>query len=141
MQDMLGHHVLSDGCRSVVAAARASVVGLLTVLRLREVPQADWPKCALKHGMIPTVRIRWVWPDMDLAAAMEEMDRHGVKQLPLMRDRTVLGMLTRGDLIGFLRWLRLAESSLSRDSRTVCRPTLPSARSIHFASRPGPASS
>ena len=137
MQDMLGHHVLSDGCRSVVAAARASVVGLLTVLRLREVPQADWPKCALKHGMIPTVRIRWVWPDMDLAAAMGEMDRDGVNQLPVMRDGTVLGMLTCGDVIDLLRSRRLAEagSRFSRDSRTVCRRTLPSARSIHFASR------
>jgi CBS domain-containing protein len=93
---MLDHHILSGRRRSVVVKADASVVGLLTLQRLREVPQADWPKTTVKPVMISATRTTWVRPDMDLAAAMGEMDRDGVNQLPVMRDGTVLGMLARG---------------------------------------------
>ncbi len=37
---------------------------------------------------------------------MEEMDRDGVNELPVMVDGQVLGMLRREDIIGYLRTLR-----------------------------------
>ncbi|HXG65086.1 MAG TPA: CBS domain-containing protein [Blastocatellia bacterium] len=41
-----------------------------------------------------------------LWAALEQMDRHGVNQLPVMTDGYLLGILRREDVISFLRALR-----------------------------------
>jgi CBS domain-containing protein len=50
--------------------------------------------------------MRWVRPDTRLWVALQEMDRDGVNQLPVMANGHILGMLTRDGIIGFLRILR-----------------------------------
>jgi len=47
-----------------------------------------------------------VQPDAELWAALEEMDRDGVNQLPVMADGHIQGMLSREDVITFLRTLQ-----------------------------------
>ncbi len=54
----------------------------------------------------PSWLVKRVQPDTDLEAALDEMDRDGVNQLPVMEDGRLLGMLRRGDLVGFLPRLR-----------------------------------
>jgi CBS domain-containing protein len=57
------------------------------------------------QAMIPIERTKRVQPDTGLWAALEEMDRDGVNQLPVMVDGQIQGMLSREDVIGFLRTL------------------------------------
>ena len=38
--------------------------------------------------------------------ALQKLDRDGVNQLPVTRDRHVIGMLSREDVISFLRTLQ-----------------------------------
>ena len=45
-------------------------------------------------------------PDTGLWTALEKLDRDGVNQLPVIRDRHVIGMLGREDVISFLRSLQ-----------------------------------
>jgi CBS domain-containing protein len=47
-----------------------------------------------------------VRPDEELWAALEEMDRDGVNQLPVMTDGRIQGMLSREDVVSYLRTLR-----------------------------------
>jgi len=56
--------------------------------------------------MTPVARLRRVRPDTGLWAAVEEMDRDGVNQLPVMTDGQILGVLSRDDVISFLRTLQ-----------------------------------
>jgi len=44
-----------------------------------------------------------VKPDAELWTALEEMDRDGVNQLPVMVDGQIQGMLSREDIISYLR--------------------------------------
>jgi hypothetical protein len=52
--------------------------------------------------MTPVMRLKRVRPDTRLWAA----DRDGVNQLPVMTDGQILGMLSRDDVISFLRTLQ-----------------------------------
>ncbi len=45
-------------------------------------------------------------PDTELWAALEEMDRDGVNQLPVMADGKLQGMLSREDIISYLHTLQ-----------------------------------
>jgi predicted transcriptional regulator len=50
--------------------------------------------------------MKQVRPEDDLWGAIEEMDRDGVNQLPVMMESKVVGMLRREDIINYLRTLR-----------------------------------
>jgi CBS domain-containing protein len=53
--------------------------------------------------MIPLAEVKRVRPEAELLDALEMMDRSGVNQLPVMADGKLLGMLSRDDVIDFLR--------------------------------------
>lgn len=56
--------------------------------------------------MTPVAQMKWVRPEVELQQALEEMDRDGVNQLPIMTDGTVVGMLSREDVISYLHTLQ-----------------------------------
>jgi CBS domain-containing protein len=117
LQDLMAYHLLREGGRGVIVKSGNDVVGLLTPHSLRAVPQPQWSTTTVAQAMIPIARVKWVPPEMDLEAALEEMDRDGVKQLPVMVSAQVVGMLTRADLISFLRRLRPQNGGSRRASR------------------------
>jgi CBS domain-containing protein len=47
--------------------------------------------------------VKRVQPDSELWEALEKMDRDGVNQLPVMADGRCMGMLSRDNLICYLR--------------------------------------
>jgi CBS domain-containing protein len=56
--------------------------------------------------MIPLEKLKRISPDAELWSALQQMDRDGVNQLPVMTDSQVIGMLSREDVITFLRTLQ-----------------------------------
>ncbi len=106
LQQVVDHHILSSGRRSLVVKSGDQLVGLLTLHRIKEVPAPDWPNTTAAHAMIPKAEMKWIGPDAPLWSALKEMDTNGVNQLPVMSDGHVLGMLTREGVISFLRTLQ-----------------------------------
>jgi CBS domain-containing protein len=56
--------------------------------------------------MIPINAVKRVRPETELGEAIAEMDRDGVNQLPVMVDGHCQGLLSRGDLVDFMRTRR-----------------------------------
>jgi Zn-dependent protease/CBS domain-containing protein len=106
LQDLVDQHILASGRRSFIVKEGDRALGLLTLHHIKEVPRADWQATAAAKVMIPVERMKRVRPEVGLWAAMAEMDRDGVNQLPVMTDGQVVGMLTREDVIGYLRTLQ-----------------------------------
>ncbi len=106
LQELLDDHLLSQGRRSAVVKAGDDILGLLTLHSLKEVPRAKWPTTTVAQAMIPMALVKWVRPDMDLDAALTEMDRDGVNQLPVIANGQIVGMLTREGLVSFIRRLQ-----------------------------------
>jgi predicted transcriptional regulator len=50
-------------------------------------------------------QLKCVDPDTELWAALELMDRNGFNQMPVVKAQHVVGMLSREDVITFLRTL------------------------------------
>ncbi len=106
VEDLLDTYLLREGRRSVVVKGGDEVVGLLTLHSLQEVPPERWTTTTVAQVMLPVARMKYVGPDTDLGSALEEMDRLGANQLPVMANGQMLGMLTREDLVRVLRRLR-----------------------------------
>jgi Zn-dependent protease/CBS domain-containing protein len=106
LQQMVDDHILGSGGRSFVVERNNRAVGLLTLHQIKQVPRSEWPITTSAKVMIPIEQTKWVNPDVELWTALEEMDHNGVNQLPVMEDGRIKGMLSREDVITFLRTLQ-----------------------------------
>jgi len=104
LQNLVDRQILAEGKRCFVVTDEANqVVGLLTLHHIKEISKTDWPDRTAGQVMTPLNQVKWVPPTAPIKAALEEMDQNGVNQLPVMVDGHIQGMLTREDIISFLR--------------------------------------
>ena len=106
VQQLVDKHILGSGQRSFVVEEGGQVAGLLTMHSIKELPRGEWPTTPAAQVMIPLALVKRTQPEAELWIAMEEMNRDGVNQLPVMTDGQILGMLSREDIITYLRNLR-----------------------------------
>jgi len=106
LQQLVDDHILASGHRCFLVNHGGATVGLMTLHRLKEVPRPEWATTTAAQVMLPLEQSRRVDPDTELWAALQQMDRDGVNQLPITRNDQVVGMLSREDVITFLRTLQ-----------------------------------
>ena len=106
LQELVDHHVLVGGQRCFLITRGQDTVGLMTLHRIKEVPRGQWATTTAAEVMLPIEQLKRTDPDAELWATLQQMDRAGVNQLPVMRDSQVIGMLSREDVITFLRTLQ-----------------------------------
>ena len=106
LQELVNNHILASGQRCFLVNHGDDTVGLMTLHRIKEVPRSEWAVTSAAQVMLPWEELKRVDPDSGLWAALQEMDRDGVNQLPVTRDHKVIGMLSRENVITFLRTLQ-----------------------------------
>jgi CBS domain-containing protein len=106
LQQLVDEHILGSGRRCFLVNRGDKVVGLMTLHRVKEVPRQDWSHTTAAQVMLPLEGLKRTSPSAELWTALQQMDRDGVNQLPVMTDNQVVGMLSREDVITFLRTLQ-----------------------------------
>ena len=106
LQDLVDEHILGSGQHCFLVNRGDDTVGLMTLQRIKEVPRPEWETTRAGEVMLPLEQSMSIDPDTGLWTALEKLDRDGVNQLPVIRDRHVIGMLGREDVISFLRSLQ-----------------------------------
>jgi Zn-dependent protease len=105
LEQLVNEHILGSGRRSLVVEQNDRVLGLLTLHDVKKVLRSDWPTATAAQAMIPAEQMKRIRPDVELVAALGEMDRDGVNQLPVMVDGQIQGVLGRDDVISLLHTL------------------------------------
>src|SRR5271166_6131410 len=111
LQELVDDHVLVGGQRCFLIARGQDTVGLITLHRIKEVPRGQWATTTAAEVMLPIEQLKRTNPDAELWATLQQMDRAGVNQLPVMRDSRVIGMLSRKMLSLSCARYRNSESS------------------------------
>jgi len=106
LQQLIDQHILSSGRRSFIVERDEEAIGLLTVHHVKEIPREQWPTTTAVQAMTPVADLKRIQPDMEMWTAIQAMDRNGVNQLPVMTNGHVKGMLSREDIISYLRTLQ-----------------------------------
>jgi Zn-dependent protease len=106
LQRLVDEHILGGGQRCFLVNSGENTIGLMTLHRIKEVSRNEWPTTTAAQVMIPLEKLKRISPDAELWSALQQMDRDGVNQLPVMTDSQVIGMLSREDVITFLRMLQ-----------------------------------
>jgi Zn-dependent protease/predicted transcriptional regulator len=105
IQTLVDEHILGSSRRSFIVKQGDAMIGLMTMHPLQDIPKEKWLTTTAGEAMVPAVSLIQINSTTGLWEAMEEMDRDGVNQLPVMEDGQVQGMLTREDVISYLRKL------------------------------------
>ena len=113
LQDLVDEHILGSGQHCFLVNRGDDTVGLMTLQRIKEVPRPEWETTRAGEVMLPLEQSMSIDPDTGLWTALEKLDRDGVNQLPVIRDRHVIGMLGREDVISFLRSLQEPQAQAS----------------------------
>jgi Zn-dependent protease len=103
LQYLVDDHILGGSRRSFIVEKANEVIGLLTLHHLKDIPKDQWSTTTAAQAMIPASQMKQIRLDTELWDALEEMDRDGVNQLPVMADSQIKGILTREDVISYLR--------------------------------------
>ena len=105
LQALVDEHILGGGRRSLLVKQGEKLVGMATMHVLQTIPKEEWPFTNVAAVMIPTEKMKQLSPQTGIWDAMEAMDRNGVNQMPVIVDGEVQGILSREDVISFLRKL------------------------------------
>jgi CBS domain-containing protein len=101
VQQLAHEYVLRQNRRAFFVAATddGDLLGLITLSDLRHVPEAQWPATSVYKAMTPRDRLVTVAPSTDALAALQLMAQHNINQLPVLRGRDTLGIVTRAGLM------------------------------------------
>ncbi len=106
LQQVVDEQILGQSQRCLIVTRDQNAVGLITPHRVKEVPRREWATTTAFQAMLPLEKFKRIAPTAELWTALQQMDRDGVNQLPVMTDGQIVGMLSREDVITFLRTLR-----------------------------------
>lgn len=106
LQDLFDHHIIGGARRCLVIMDQDLPVGLLTIHNIKDVPRNEWATTTAGGVMTPMAQLKTARPDTELPEVLMEMDRDGVNQMPVTSDGKIVGMLSREDVISYLRTMQ-----------------------------------
>ena len=101
----------ADDERALGVVEGDRLVGLVTLEDVRKVPREDWETTAVSHVMTPLNELSAVTPREDATTAFDKLARQEVRQMPVVQDGHLVGMLRQRDI---LRWLHLQSEFAAR---------------------------
>ncbi len=101
--DELVDALLAYNVRSFPVVENGRLVGIVTLTDVRHTPRHEWSVRRVRDLMTPRERLIVVSPEDDLERALRLMASHEIHQIPVVRDSTLLGLLTRNALVRFLQ--------------------------------------
>jgi Zn-dependent protease/CBS domain-containing protein len=79
------------------------VLGIVCLQDVRKIPRNEWRTTKVKDIMTPISELSSVLPEEDMADAMDRLMRQDVRQVPVMQNGHLIGMVRRRDIV---RWLQ-----------------------------------
>ncbi len=102
--------IMGTNERSFPVLEGERLVGLVTLEDVRKVPRTRWDGTLVREIMTPVEKLDVVTPREDVSEALNKLSSRDVRQLPVVEDGHLLGMLRQQDIV---RWLQLHSDAIS----------------------------
>ena len=99
LQQLVDTRVLGHGDRAFLVAEDGTVTGLITTTDISRVPRERWAQTRVGDSMVPAERVITVPAGEPLIEALKLMQQHDIHQLPVLDDGTLVGLVTRADVL------------------------------------------
>jgi CBS domain-containing protein len=88
----------------IVENGARRLAGIVTLDDVRRVPRDEWDSKSIGEIMTPLQKLAFVSPEDDAADALAKLTSRDVRQLPVVKDGALVGLLRRRDIV---KWLQL----------------------------------
>ncbi|MGZ9140082.1 MAG: CBS domain-containing protein [Nitrospira sp.] len=102
LAELIQNHVLRTGQRCFTVMDGDRLEGLVTLHHMKATPQERWAQISVEEAMTPVSRVRVVAPDQPLLEVLRLLDSQDVNQVPVAKNGSLLGMITRERLLRVL---------------------------------------
>lgn len=103
LSDLVHNRILRGGNRCFMVGSGDHMDGMLTLRDVAAVPQSEWDRLTAGEVMIPWSDLSRVAPRTDLYEALRQMDEKNVAQLPVVEGNQLVGVLTREQVLRYVR--------------------------------------
>lgn len=103
LRQLVDEKILSGGQRCFFVAGNGDLEGMITLRDIAAVPQQKWRFTTTEQVMVPYDRLVKVHPDMELLTALHAMDDANVAQVPVVEGNSIVGMLSREQILHYIR--------------------------------------
>ena len=106
LQELVDRRILTTGARYFVVNENDADTGLITLEAIQAVPREQWPTTTAAQVMVPVQKLDSTRPDAVLWSVLQKMGRDGVNQLPVIAEKSIVGILSREDVVHYLQVLQ-----------------------------------
>jgi len=103
VKELVQGYILTGGHHVFMVADEGRLVGILTLDDIKSVSQPSWEATQVREIMTPVDKLKVVHPDQDALSLLEQMEADDINQMPVVSGDRVIGLVTRDNLIRFLR--------------------------------------
>jgi Zn-dependent protease/CBS domain-containing protein len=108
IRSLVEEHILGTDDHAFPVMDKGELVGLVTLEDVRRVAREAWDRTTVREIMTPAQNLVVVQAEEDAADALSKLQQRDVRQLPVMRNGELAGVLRRRDV---MRWLQLETSA------------------------------
>jgi Zn-dependent protease len=104
VSELVYEHIMHGDDYAFPVVQDEQLVGIVTLDDVRKVAQEQWDKTQVETIMTPKQELAVVSPEEDSVQALQLLVERNVRQLPVLRNGALVGLLRRNDIV---KWLRL----------------------------------
>lgn len=104
LSDLVYDHIMGSDERSFPVLDGDRLVGIVSLGDVRKVPREQWPSTTVAQVMTPADQLAVATPREEVSEALNDLTGHDVRQMPVVQEGKLVGVLRRGDI---MRWLQL----------------------------------
>jgi CBS domain-containing protein len=104
VESLVNDHILGSDDQAFPVVENDRLVGMVTLQDVRSAERDRWDELTVSDIMTPQSKLITVSTQDDAADALSKLTQSDVRQLPVMEENEIAGLLRRRDII---RWLQL----------------------------------
>ncbi len=108
---LVDHYIMRTDERAFPVLDGDRLTGMVCLEDMRKVPRQAWDHTLVSEIMTPATQLEIVTPREDASAALDKLARRDVRQVPVVQDGHLVGILRRRDIV---RWLQLQSELAAR---------------------------
>ena len=100
---LIDKHIMGTDERASPVLEHDRLVGLICLEDVRKVPRQEWDERTVQEVMTPADELVTLSPRMDANEAFQMLTQRDVRQIPVLENGRLVGMLRRRDIVRFLQ--------------------------------------
>lgn len=109
VSDLVFGHVMNSDDHAFPVTEGGRLIGLVTLDDVRKVSRDQWETTRVRQIMTPYEQLVTTAPNTDASEALNLLSQRDVRQLPVLEQGQLVGLLRQRDLVKWLQWQAAGE--------------------------------